>query len=62
MKFDKYHDVAQPFRVGERKKESGKAFMQQLVEESRVAGEIYFLPAWLWKEVGSVNVIAVECS
>lgn len=48
MKFDKYHDVAQPFREGERKKESGKAFMQQLVEESRVAGEIYF-PAWLWK-------------
>lgn len=34
--------------------------MQQLVEESRVAGEIYFPERGPGR--GSVNVIAVECS
>ena len=43
----------------ERERESGGAFMQQPVEESRAAEEIYSRRV---SGRSSVNVIAVECS
>lgn len=58
MKFDKYHDVAQPFREGERK-EVARHLCSSL-SKNRVLLEKYISQPDSGR--GSVNVIAVECS
>lgn len=58
MKFDKYHDVAQPFREGERKKVARR--LCGSLSKNRVLLEKYISQPGSGR--GSVNVIAVECS